>query len=639
MGYGVYSYDIVDNPKITVNGFNVVSIRYYSDYNRIEFSTNAPTNMTSSGDAALTKTSIGFSSAEPHAPSSDIIEYHFEIPMEEDGLFIEPAYYGTLEGDFSKEYSAIVALSEKIGVFKNGFYTITEGGSPLTNPKITVNGFNVTEIRSAPSYERIEFSTDAPYNGSSSGDGTITKTAIDFSAAEPHAPKPEELEVLTYAFNIPMEETTDLFGELMFVGTLEGDFADIGHRLNETAKKYGSYDESENVAFLADVTHFNVTVNGYEVGYLDCNISQGYITMGFQNLGMLDGGEVQAYLYDTNIQVVLPAAWNPEYPSNKPLYIEAAQNITIKFGNEYEYSTDNSTWTKANSSTTIAAAKGTKTYFRASDLTATSASGIGKFTISGGCNLGGNIMSMLYGDDYFGKTALTQTHCFYRIFAEQKNIIDASLLVLPATVLTDSCYYSMFDTCTRLTYGPALPATTLVIKCYTKMFNQCGSLISTPELPATKLAESCYNNMFAHCYSLTNAPELKATKLADLCYSNMFNTCKNLINAPAILPATTLTTYCYNNMFHQCYNLENAPILPALTLAADCCRQMFKSCSKIDYIKAMFLTAPSYTDTSDWLSGVADKGTFVKNAKATWTVSYNNGSTVPNGWTIQTASE
>ena len=41
--------------------------------------------------------------------------------------------------------------------------------------------------------------------------------------------------------------------------------------------------------------------------------------------------------------------------------------------------------------------------------------------------------------------------------------------------------------------------------------------------------------------------------------------------------------------------------------------------------------------TSNWVNGVASTGTFVKNSAASWDVTGNNG--VPNGWTVQTASE
>ena len=60
------------------------------------------------------------------------------------------------------------------------------------------------------------------------------------------------------------------------------------------------------------------------------------------------------------------------------------------------------------------------------------------------------------------------------------------------------------------------------------MFNGCKSLTNAPKLPATILAESCYQSMFYACTGLTTAPELPATTLADYCYYHMFYDCTSL---------------------------------------------------------------------------------------------------------------
>jgi hypothetical protein len=61
---------------------------------------------------------------------------------------------------------------------------------------------------------------------------------------------------------------------------------------------------------------------------------------------------------------------------------------------------------------------------------------------------------------------------------------------------------------------------------------------------------------------------------------------------------------------------------------------MFHGCSKINYIKAMFL----YTNnaTHNWVSGVASTGTFVKNVNASIAT---GASGIPSGWTVETATE
>ena len=237
-------------------------------------------------------------------------------------------------------------------------------------------------------------------------------------------------------------------------------------------------------------------------------------------------------------------------------------------------------------------------------------SGIGTFTISKSCNLEGNCMSMLFGDNAASNKSLSgKDYAFYKLFKDCATIKSVSSGFLLATTLASSCYYSMFHGCTSLT--------------------------TTPELPATTLSQSCYASMFYGCTSLTTTPELPATTLAIHCYNTMFFGCSNITQSPSILPATTLEEKCYYGMFQYCSNLTQAPELPATTLVRHCYLYMFQGCTKLNYIKAMFITTPSTTYTDNWLNGVASTGTFVKNKNATWNVTGSRG--IPSGWTVQTA--
>ena len=194
----------------------------------------------------------------------------------------------------------------------------------------------------------------------------------------------------------------------------------------------------------------------------------------------------------------------------------------------------------------------------------------------------GNIMSLIYGDNFVGQTTLTESGTFDSFFYDNINLISAENLVLPATMLANSCYQTMFINCTSLTTAPELPATTLANYCYNSMFKGCTSLTTAPELPATTLASNCYSNMFSGCTSLTTAPEL---------------------------PATTLASYCYESMFNGCTSLNSITCL-ATNISASYC-------------------------TSNWVSGVAASGTFTKAASMTlWTTGVNS---VPSGWTVQDA--
>ena len=170
----------------------------------------------------------------------------------------------------------------------------------------------------------------------------------------------------------------------------------------------------------------------------------------------------------------------------------------------------------------------------------------------------GNIMSLLYAD-FADKKSLSdvQDDTFKQLFENNIGLKDASGLLLPATTLINSCYYSMFKGCTGLTAAPKeLPATSLEKNCYYYMFSGCTSLTTVPEeLPATTLKSYCYNNMFSGCTSLTATPKLPATTLGDGCYVSMFSGCTSLTKA--YVKAAFSSLNC-GNMFKSCTNASTS---------------------------------------------------------------------------------
>lgn len=155
------------------------------------------------------------------------------------------------------------------------------------------------------------------------------------------------------------------------------------------------------------------------------------------------------------------------------------------------------------------------------ELTPTLSQGIGTFTISKKCNLKGNCMSLLFGDNAANNYSLSdKKYAFYKLFYNCANIVNVSSNFLPATTLTKYCYYYMFYGCTSLTDAPELPATTLANSCYSYMFKGCTSLTTAPELPATKLANSCYSCMFQGCKKLNYIKMLATDISASSCLSN-----------------------------------------------------------------------------------------------------------------------
>ena len=306
--------------------------------------------------------------------------------------------------------------------------------------------------------------------------------------------------------------------------------------------------------------------------------------------------------------------------------------FTPQNSNVISYSTDNGdSWIVGNS---VEVNSGDRVLWKGTMTP--SSSGMGTFSSTANFDAEGNVMSLLFGDNFKGKVDLTgKNYAFYRLFYQNTKLVNAENLSLPATTLANYCYQSMFEGCTSLVTTSELPATTLANNCYKNMFYNCTSLTTAPELPATTLANYCYQSMFYNCTSLTTAPELPATTLNPSCYYGMFKGCTALTKAP-VLPATTLGSSCYGEMFSGCTSLTTAPVLPATTLASNCYANMFRSCTNLNYIKAMFTTTPDSSYTSSWVDGVASTGTFVKNSAATWNVTGVYG--IPSGWTVETAS-
>ncbi len=368
----------------------------------------------------------------------------------------------------------------------------------------------------------------------------------------------------------------------------------------------------------------------------------------------------------------------------EPFYMESrgeAMDVSIKKYNgsaptvRVEYSFDKTTWQSLGSTSltalTINVPAGGKVWLRASVNRWASSLGIYNcITSSSPSNVGGNIMSLLYGSNFTGDEISfpsSLAYIFTSLFSDGNKIVDASGLILPATTLTNhcyqgmfnycqsltsapalpattlasSCYYSMFQGCTSLTQAPVLPATTLANYCYQEIFYGCTSLTQAPALPATTLANGCYHSMFYGCTSLTQAPALPATTLAEYCYYSMFYDCISLTQAPA-LPATTLANYCYAYMFHNCGSLIQAPELPATTLVSGCYTNMFEWCSDLNYIKCLAVDDESYTYDfrtycDNWVDGVNYSGTFIAsdNYSQGW---YWGMDGVPENWTTQTES-
>lgn len=280
--------------------------------------------------------------------------------------------------------------------------------------------------------------------------------------------------------------------------------------------------------------------------------------------------------------------------------LENSNTISIKNENSsiekptFYYSLDNgNTWSSVtmatNSTRNIATINsGDKVIFKSiNSRLASEWNAYNRFNGSKNFKVYGNIMSLLYGDDFVNNPefASGSTNNFVGLFKSTKTVIDASNLILPSTTVYQNSYNGMFRDCTNLVYAPELPATNLNGKgCYSSMFEGCISLVEAPELPATTLWEECYSRMF--CMSRT-------TKLTT--------------------PAMT-----------------KSPLLPAATLVTNAYKEMFKGNGNLVEITCLATNVSS--NTSDWVANVSSTGTFKKNANmSSWTTGTSG---IPSGWTV-----
>jgi len=338
-----------------------------------------------------------------------------------------------------------------------------------------------------------------------------------------------------------------------------------------------------------------------------------------------DGG----FTAQCSVSVANTHDYSKDYFTIKSLADDNEVKITRwgKTGNTEFYSLDSgTTWTQVPTGTseiTIATINNGETLMIKSEANewASKWDSHNSLTCTKNYDVCGNIMSLIYGDDFRGKTEIKNptdnnhgTFCglfWYTSGSSQTalgstTLISAENLVLPATTLANICYQSMFQGCTSLTTAPSLPATTLAKSCYQSMFQGCTSLTTAPSLPATTLALECYHYMFQDCTSLTTAPEL---------------------------PATTLAKSCYQSMFQGCTSLTTAPNLPATTLSDNCYQAMFFNCSKLNYIKCLAVDISASYCTYEWVKGVSSSGTFVKTLTMEDWKTGNSG--IPTNWTVR----
>ena len=219
-------------------------------------------------------------------------------------------------------------------------------------------------------------------------------------------------------------------------------------------------------------------------------------------------GSTQASeIYYSDTKVWPSVDYSREYLTIEPLANGKLTYLMRAASGNLYYSTDKQNWTSS-SSGSINLTNGQNVYLKGNlvpKIVTDSMAFGGTINIDSDSNfnISGNIMSLLYGDNFIGKTSLSDKNsAFHALLQHNTYVVNAKNLVLPATILSKHCYSEMFWGCSSLKTAPKLPATTLAEYCYQSMFIGCSSLKTAPVLPAKTLVQYCYSNMFNNCTRL-----------------------------------------------------------------------------------------------------------------------------------------
>lgn len=379
------------------------------------------------------------------------------------------------------------------------------------------------------------------------------------------------------------------------------------------------------------------------------------------------------------------------YPKEQPNYLcftALEDNSTIGKTGTYsvslEYSLNGRTWNPFDNSTTINLNAGEKAYFRGDNTSLASSDSVcTTFVITGKVEGSGNIMSLLYSNNFDTHLSLTAGNEFRCLFLNCAGLVTPP--ELPATQLTGwSSYEKMFKGCTSLISAPDLPAENFSRSCCQSMFEGCTSLLVAPAINVRSVAQNAMTSMFDGCTSLATAGDvainITGANIESLKY--MFRNCTSLSTPPSALKSMSSARGSFYGMFYGCSSLVTLPdmyfqmvysdgaremfegctsldgvvdlsfvtsmnasyqmyrmfkgcvnitkaILPTLqNVPADAYGNMFDGCLKLNYVIMLSLTIASIWSLAGWLNNVASSGIFVKHIDATWT------GNVPSNWTV-----
>lgn len=141
--------------------------------------------------------------------------------------------------------------------------------------------------------------------------------------------------------------------------------------------------------------------------------------------------------------------------NNTITFRKVADNISMP-DKPIKYSKDLNTWTDisfVSNGSTIVLNKGEKLYLKGNNSTygrvvfgtMYNYYAYAKIQSSGKIDVMGNIMSLVYGDNFINNNTLESSFTFLSLFENNNKLVNAKDLILPTTTLAESCYGSMFS--------------------------------------------------------------------------------------------------------------------------------------------------------------------------------------------------
>lgn len=99
-----------------------------------------------------------------------------------------------------------------------------------------------------------------------------------------------------------------------------------------------------------------------------------------------------------------------------------------------------------------------------------------KMSSTGLCNIYGNIMSLIHGDDFIGNYEVSSTlHPFRELFMQIK-VVDAKYLIIPINRAYAYCFFELFYGNTYIVNAPTFIIETVDKESMQEMFRNCSSL-------------------------------------------------------------------------------------------------------------------------------------------------------------------